>query len=84
MKVTIKDTQSGEVVYSRSKDDSTMNGLVSALIAHPAGTRFETSIENNGHSLIYRNDETLNVDEVVRKAEGIVTRKTSVKAETAK
>lgn len=85
MKVTIKDTQSGEVIYSRIKDSGTMNVIVSSLLVdNPAGTRFETVVENNGHSHTFRNDETLNVDGIIRKVEGITVRKTSVKAETAK
>lgn len=83
MKVTVKDLQSGETVYSRIRDDKTMNAVVSSLVSSPAGGRFETNIENKGHSLTYRNDDTLNIDDLVRRVEGVVIRKPAVTAPVA-
>lgn len=76
MKVTVKDLANGEVVFSRVlPNDKTMNRVMSALTTTTAGSRFETVIENRGHSLPYRNDDTLNVEDLIRHTEGIAVRK---------
>lgn len=67
----------GEVsIYQQLlEDSSTLNHTVSHLMQQVQGENFITKIVNNGHVLTFRN-QNLNIEKLVRRVNGIVTRTT--------
>lgn len=73
MQIKVTNTNS-QVIYSRMLDDSkTLNATVGLLMSQPPGTEFVTTVSVNGNDLVFRH-ASLDVNALVRKVEGIVSR----------
>lgn len=70
----IKVTQNNKVLYQQLLDsDETMNVTIAHLMQQPQGDKVLTEVENNGHVLKFSN-ETLDVERLIRRVNGIVIR----------
>lgn len=71
------------VVYQQEFDNSDrINAVVGHLMAEPAGTAVVSTVKNNGQELTFRT-ASVNVDALIRTANGIANRRPGKSAEAA-
>lgn len=83
--MTITTKKGDKVVYHQEMDDSTtLNATIAHLMQQPTGTAVTTTVSNNGHTMVFQNEEHP-IGILVRKANGIITRENrpAAKPETA-
>lgn len=62
--------ENNEIYKQKFDGPEHMNAVVGLLMAAPIGGRFNTTVKNNGHDLVFRNSE-LDIQSLVRVANGI-------------
>jgi hypothetical protein len=78
MKISVK--QAGVEIYAQVLDDSkTLNNVIAHLMQQPTGTLVQAVVSNNGHDMTF-NSTSLEIEPLIRKVNGIVTREGKKKA----
>ena len=80
MQITV--SNGDKMVYFQDlPDNSTLSTLIELLMSQNQGSRFTTKINNNGHELSFKAD-SLDLDTLIRKVNGIVVRTVTRKQPT--
>lgn len=76
MKITVKQTNINEVVYSRliDNDAKKLGDILGQLMSQPAGTAFEVSVESGSHSHRFPLSAEFDLKALILKVEGVTKR----------
>lgn len=80
MQITVQEGE--KVIYLQEIDaKDTQASTIAFLMQQPIGDKMVTKINNRGHEMVFKS-ETVDVDGLLRKVNGIVTRSTGKKSAT--